>query len=50
MGSWGLLLALGLALILFGLYTHWIISLAGALLPFVPVLAELLRRRRRNPP
>jgi hypothetical protein len=45
-----MLLALGLTLILFGLYTHWVISVAGALLPFVPVVAELLRRRRRGPP
>lgn len=48
MGSWLWLIALGLFLVLVGLYLHWSVVLAGALLPFVPVVAEWLRRRRRR--
>ena len=48
MSGWFWLLALGLFLVLFGLYLHWSIVLLGALLPFLPILAELLRRRRRS--
>ncbi|MEO7385399.1 MAG: hypothetical protein ABIX37_00535 [Gammaproteobacteria bacterium] len=48
MGGWFWLIALGLFLVLVGLYMHWSIVLLGALLPFVPVVAEWLRRRRRN--
>ncbi|MCK6370530.1 MAG: hypothetical protein L6Q83_04230 [Gammaproteobacteria bacterium] len=48
MGAWSLLLAAGLCLVFLGLFTHWSISLAGALLPFAPVIAELIRRRRRR--
>ena len=47
MGGWFWLLALGLFLVLIGLYLHWSVVLLGALLPFVPVVAEWLRRRRR---
>jgi len=47
MGAWSLLISLGLLLVIVGLFTHWSLILAGALLPFLPVLAEL-RRRRRN--
>ena len=47
MGGWFWLLALGLFLILAGLYLHWSVVLLGGLLPFVPVVAEWLRRRRR---
>lgn len=47
MGGWFWLIALGLFLVLVGLYLHWSVVLLGALLPFVPVVAEL-RRRRRN--
>ena len=46
MGGWFWLIALGLFLVLIGLYLHWSVILLGALLPFVPVVAELLRRRR----
>jgi hypothetical protein len=46
MGAWSFLLALGLLLVFVGLFTHWSILLIGALLPFVPVVSELLRRRR----
>lgn len=47
MGGWFWLIALGLFLVLIGLYLHWSVILLGALLPFVPILAELLRRRRQ---
>lgn len=52
MAGWFWLIALGLFLVLTGLYIHWTVVLFGALLPFLPVLAELLRRRRnkREPP
>jgi len=46
MGGWFWLIALGLFLVLIGLYMHWSVILLGALLPFVPIVAELLRRRR----
>lgn len=49
MGSWGILLAAGLTLMLFGLFIHWSVILAGALLPFLPLVSELLRRRRGPP-
>lgn len=48
MGSWLWLITLGLFLVLVGLYLHWSVVLAGAFLPFVPVVAELLRRRRQR--
>lgn len=48
MGPWLWLIALGLLLVLVGLYIHWTVVLAGALLPFIPVIAELLRRRSRR--
>lgn len=48
MGAWSLLLATGITLIFIGLYTHWSIALIGALLPFLPVLSALIRRRQRN--
>ena len=47
MGGWFWLIALGLCMVLIGLYIHWSVVLIGALLPAIPVLAELLRRRRR---
>lgn len=47
MGAWSFLIAIGLCLVFVGLFTHWSIILIGALLPFLPVVAELLRRRRR---
>lgn len=49
MGAWSLLLGLGLALVFIGLFTHWSVMVLGALLPFVPVVVELVRRRRDNP-
>lgn len=45
MGSWLWLIALGFFVVLIGLYIHWSVVLAGALLPFIPVVAELIRRR-----
>jgi len=48
MGGWFWLIALGLFLVLAGLYMHWTIVFLGALLPFLPVVAELLRRRRKR--
>ncbi len=48
MGAWSLLIAVGLGLVFLGLFTHWSIILIGALLPFVPVLMELVRRRRER--
>ena len=48
MGSWSLLLAVGIFLVLVGLFTHWSLVVAGALLPVLPLVAELLRRRRRS--
>jgi hypothetical protein len=45
-----MLIALGLTLILVGLYTHWSISLVGAMLPVWAVTAELRRRRRSRSP
>jgi hypothetical protein len=33
-----------------GLYIHWTVVLLGALLPVVPVAAELMRRRSQSPP
>lgn len=48
MGAWSFLIALGLFLVFVGLFTHWTIILLGALLPFVPVLLELVRRRSRR--
>jgi hypothetical protein len=44
-GAWAFLVAIGLFLVLAGLYTHWSVSLAGALLPLLAVLAEYRRRR-----
>lgn len=46
MAGWFWLIALGLFLVLVGLYIHWSVVLAGALLPLVPILAEYLKRRR----
>ncbi len=46
MAGWFWLIALGLFLVLVGLYIHWSVVLVGALLPLVPILAEYLKRRR----
>ena len=46
MSRWLWWLTLGLFLVLIGLYLHWSVVLAGALLPFLPVVSELIRRRR----
>lgn len=48
MGAWALLIATGVMLVFLGLFTHWSILLIGALLPFLPVVTELLRRRRKR--
>ncbi len=48
MGAWSLLIMLALLVVFIGLFTHWTVMLAGALLPFVPVIAEILRRRRQR--
>lgn len=50
MSGWFWLIALGLFLVLIGLYLHWSVVLLGALLPFVPIVAELLRRRKKKGP
>jgi len=47
-GAWSLLLAVGLCLVFLGLFTHWTVILLGAVLPFVPVVVELARRKRRG--
>jgi hypothetical protein len=47
MGAWSLLIALGLLVAFVGLFTHWTLIALGAALPVLPVLAELVRRRRR---
>lgn len=47
MGAWSLLIALGLVLVFLGLFTHWSLIFIGALLPFIPLVSEILRRRRR---
>jgi hypothetical protein len=49
MGAWSMLIALGLTLVIVGLYTHWAVSLVGAILPLWVVAAELRRRRSRLP-
>lgn len=49
MGSWLWLITLGIFLVLVGLYIHWTVVLLGALLPVVPVVAELVRRRSQPP-
>lgn len=46
MGTWFISLSAALFVILIGLYIHWSVVLAGALLPFVPLLTELLRLRQ----
>jgi hypothetical protein len=45
-----MLIATGLLIAFIGLYTHWSLIVLGALLPVVPVVAELLRRRRNRRP
>lgn len=47
MGSWLYLVSLGVFLVLVGLYIHWSLVLVGALLPFLPVVAAVIRRRNR---
>lgn len=47
MGAWWLLIMTGLLLVFLGLFTHWSIILIGAVLPFVPIALEVIRRRRR---
>lgn len=49
MGAWSMLIALGLLLVFTGLFTHWSLIVIGALLPFVPVVMELVKRRRQRP-
>ena len=46
MGIWYLSLAGSLVLVMIGLYTHWLITLVGALLPFLPLFSYLARRRK----
>ena len=48
MGAWYLCLGASLTLIFIGLYTHWIVILCGALLPFVPLVTYVLQRRRQG--
>ena len=47
---WYFHLTMALALVFLGLFIHWSVVLAGAIWPFVPVVRELLRRRRPRPP
>jgi len=46
MGTWYLSLAGSLLLVFVGLYTHWLLVLIGAVLPFLPLLGFLVRRRK----
>lgn len=46
MGGWTILLAVGFGLIFLGLFTHWSLILLGAVLPFVPVVMALRKRRQ----
>ena len=46
MGGWTFLLAIGFGLMFLGLVTHWSLIVVGALVPFVPVIAALWKRRR----
>jgi hypothetical protein len=46
MGTWFISLSAALFVILIGLYIHWSVVLAGALLPFLPLLTEWLRLRQ----
>lgn len=48
MAHWYLVLLVSFVVMLVGLSIHWTVVLAGALLPFVPLVALLLRRRQRN--
>lgn len=49
MGSWSLAVSAAIVLVLVGLFTHWILIVAGVLLPVWPLVSELLRRRRTRP-
>ncbi len=46
MGSWYLSLVISVMLVLIGLYTHWLVIVLGALLPFVLVGRSLWQRRK----
>jgi len=48
MGTWYLSLAVSLFLILGGLFIHWSVVLAGLLLPFIPMIAIVVDRRRKR--
>lgn len=48
MNLWYFHLTLALLLVFMGLFMHWTVVLAGAIWPFVPVVRELLRRRRSS--
>jgi hypothetical protein len=50
MGAWYLSIGLSLVLILVGLYTHWLVILFAVLLPVVPILTLLARRRLARRP
>jgi hypothetical protein len=47
---WYFHLTLALLLVFLGLFMHWTVVLAGAIWPFIPVVRELLRRRRSGQP
>lgn len=49
MGHWYLVLFVSLLVMMIGMSIHWTVVLAGALLPFVPMVTLLLRRRREPP-
>ena len=48
MGHWYLVLFCCFCLAMFGLFTHWSLLLIAAMLPFIPMLSLLLRRRRER--
>lgn len=50
MGSWYLALFVSLLLVLVGLYLHWSVVLAGALLPVIPLVGMLRRQRQSRGP
>jgi hypothetical protein len=45
-GAWSILIALGILVAFTGLFTHWSLIVVGALLPLIPVVVELAKRRR----
>ena len=48
MGHWHLAIFISFLVMLIGLSIHWSVVLIGALLPFVPMVTLVLRRRRER--